>query len=142
MVGGIVYMELLSTVYQEHPEYKVLINAVISRIGLNSIESVNKGGIDSGFSRFIYHTDTYKFSMLYRRFIIKLLNEEFKELGYHSRIIMIADFRVFKKASMTWNEEMNCVDYLNGAQFIYNDRVTNVLAWYAAETVCRWFEND
>ena len=48
-------------VIKENPDYKVLINAVISRIGMESVNDVMNHGISGGFSGFIYYSETHKF---------------------------------------------------------------------------------
>ena len=71
----------LKQVISENSDYKTLINAVISRIGLDSVQDVNSHGIDGGFSGFIYYSDTHKFAMRHRKDIIRLLEEMADSMG-------------------------------------------------------------
>jgi len=51
-------MKTLKQVITDNSDYKTLINAVISRIGMDSVSDVVNHGIDGGFSGFIYYTET------------------------------------------------------------------------------------
>jgi len=46
-------------VLEENPDYKVLINAVISRVGLDSIQNIISYGIEGGYNGFVYYSDTH-----------------------------------------------------------------------------------
>lgn len=46
-------MKTKKQVLIENSEYSTLINAVINRIGLDSVNDVNKHGISGGYSGFI-----------------------------------------------------------------------------------------
>lgn len=56
-------MKTIKKVVSENPDYRRLINAVVSRIGKDSINDVNNHGIDGGYSGFIYYSETHVFAM-------------------------------------------------------------------------------
>jgi hypothetical protein len=132
-------MKTIKSVISERSDYKVLINAVVSRIGKESIEDVNRHGIDGGYSGFIYYSDTHKFAMRYRKYIIELLEEYYQELGYDSVIDMVSKFGVFRNSPMDADDRKDLYRYLGGGR-PESGTITNVMAWFAAEEVCRWFE--
>ena len=129
-------MKTKKQVIKENKDYKALINAVISRIGMDAVKDVNMNHID-GVSGFIDYADTHKFAMRYRKHIIQLLESDV--FGMAEKIVpMVAYFRAFK-GKMDSDERKDLYKYLGGGK---PDRgfLTNVMAWYAAETVCGWFE--
>ena len=65
-------MKTKASVLRENSVYSVLINAVINRIGLESVEDVNRYGMDGGFGGFIYYEETHKFAMMHRKLIKQL----------------------------------------------------------------------
>jgi hypothetical protein len=130
-------MKTKKQVIEDNPEYKILINAVISRIGLKSVKDVNDNGISGGFNGFIYYVDTYKFAMKYRKYILQLLEYTSESLG-EEIVQMVKQFGVFK-GKMDKDELWNLYRYL-GEGKCESDAVTNVLAWFAAEVVCQMFE--
>ena len=68
-------MKSKAQVLRENPDYKRLINAVISNIGVESVNDVNRFGIGGGFSGFIYYTETQASAMKHRKQITELLEE-------------------------------------------------------------------
>ena len=131
-------MKTKKQVIKENKDYKALINAVISNIGLGAVEDVNRHGIDGGFSGFIYYADTHKFAMRYRRKIVELLEEDAKQLG-KDVVEVVSNFGVFRRSPMDSDDRKDLYKYLGGGR-PEQGALTNVMAWYAAETVCRWFE--
>ena len=131
-------MKTKKTVLTENSEYKNLINAVISRIGMASVNDVNKYGIDGGFSGFIYYSETHKFAMRYRNQIIQLL-EETAEMMDEDVVSMVSGFGVFRRSPMDADDKRDLYKYLGGCK-PEQGTVTNVLAWFAAEEVCRMFD--
>jgi len=98
-------------VLEEHSEYKVLINAVVNRAGMDSIYDIINYGIDSGYSGFIYYADTHKFAMRYRKYIILLL-EKSAEMGYEGVVEMVKGFGVYRNSPMDKDELKNLYKYL------------------------------
>jgi hypothetical protein len=132
-------MKSKKEVLNERSEYKTLINAVISRIGLDSVEDVTRHGIDGGYSGFIYNSDTHAFAMRYRKLIIKMLEEMASELG-EDVVQMVSGFGVFRKSPMDNEDKRELYKYLGGGRNTQST-ITNVMAWFAAEEVCRMFED-
>jgi oligoribonuclease NrnB/cAMP/cGMP phosphodiesterase (DHH superfamily) len=137
-------MKSKKQVLADRPEYKTLINAVVNRIGMDSIEDVTSHGADSGFSGFIYYSETHTFAMRYRKLIVKLLEEQADQLG-EDVVTMVSNFGVFydrnaRKSTMDNEDKRELYKYLGGGR---NEQsaVTNVMAWFALEEVCRMFED-
>ena len=126
-------------VLQDNADYKTLINAVINRIGLDSVRDVNNHGINGGYSGFIWYSDTHKFAMRYRKLIVKLLEEQADSLG-EDVVSMVSNFGVFRQNKMDNEDKKELYKYLGGGR---NEQstITNLMAWFAAEEVCRMFDN-
>lgn len=131
-------MTTKTQVLQENKEYKTLINAVIARIGMDSIEDVNNHGISGGFSGFIYYTETHQFAMRYRKLIVKLLEQQAGDLG-EDVVSMVSHFGVFTYSPMDADDKKDLYKYLGGGR-PQQGAITNVMAWFAAEEVCRMFD--
>ena len=131
-------MKTKKSVLRENSDYSVLINAVINRIGLDSVEDVNRHGIDGGFGGFIYYEETHKFAMRYRKLIKQLLYETAESLG-ENVLTLVKYFVVFRNNKMDREEENDLFSYLGDGR-PEQGRVTNIMAWFAAEEVCRWFD--
>jgi hypothetical protein len=132
-------MKSKAQVLRERPEYKTLINAVVNNIGLDSIEDVNAHGIDGGFSGFIYYSDTHAFAMRYRKLIVQMLEEQAADFG-EEVTAMVRGFGVFRNSAMDADDLRDLYKYLGGGK-PEQGTITNVMAWYAAEEVCRMFED-
>ena len=132
-------MKTKKVVLSENAEIKTLINAVISRIGLDSVNDVVKNGIDGGFNGFIYYVDTHKFAIQYRKFIVPMLEQQAEEFG-QDVIEMVSNFGVFRTSKMDADDKKDLYKYLGGAK-CEQSTITNLMAWYAAEEVCRLFED-
>lgn len=128
-------MKSITRVIKERPEYRSLIEAVVSNIGKEYIQDVNNYGIDGGYGGFIYYQDTVKFWRKHRKIITKLAEEEWNELGYASLLDMISSF----KCNDGWSTDEVAKAFYGNYNDDY-DQIYNCLAWYAAENVCRWFE--
>jgi len=126
-------------VLANYPEYKTLINAVYDRIGKDSIIDVVNHGIDGGFSGFIYYSETHQFAIRYRKLIVKLLEESAEMLG-EDVVSMVSNFGVFRRSPMDADDKKQLYKYLGGGR-CEQSTITNVMAWFAAEEVCRWFDN-
>jgi len=126
-------------VIKENPEYKRLINAVIGRIGMESVNDVMNHGIDGGFSGFIYYSETHKFAITYRKLICQLLDEMADQLG-EEVVEMVSNFGIFgKRNPMDKEDRRDLYRYLSGAK-CEQGTITNLMAWFAAEEVCRMFD--
>ena len=131
-------MKTKKTVLSENSEYKNLINAVINRIGMSSVNDVNQYGINGGFNGFIYYSETHKFAITYRKKITQLLEDTAEMLG-EDVVSMVASFGVFRNSPMDADDKRDLYKYLGGGK-PDQGTVTNVLAWFAAEEVCRMFD--
>ena len=131
-------MKTIKKVVSENPDYRRLINAVVSRIGKDSINDVIKHGIDGGFNGFIYYSETHAFAMRHRKQIIALLTEQAEQLG-EEVVSMVAGFGVFRHNKMDNDDRMDLYKYLGGGK-CEQCTITNLMAWYAAEEVCRMFD--
>lgn len=126
-------------VLSSYPQYKTLINAVYNRIGKENIMYVVNHGIDAGFSGFIYYSETHAFAMRYRSIIVKMLEETAQDLG-EDVVSMVANFGVFRRSAMDAEDKKDLYKYLGGGR-PQQGAITNVMAWFAAEEVCRMFDN-
>ena len=136
-------MKTKREVLNERPDYKTLINAVINRIGMDSVEDVNNHGIDGGFNGFIYYTDTVNFWTRHKKSILRLAGEMADDTGL-DMLTMIGGFNClkyydYKTERWTDKEGQQAI-----GQTVYgnkpDDVVANALAWFAAEEVCRMFD--
>jgi len=132
-------MKTISDVCKEYPEFSLVIKAVVRRIGKGSIEDVNNHGIDSGFDGFIYYFDTVAFWRKYRKLILEMLKND-AENCTSGIVEMVQGFNCL----MNGNIRNYSIDEIGRALYgnFDNEQYTiyNALAWYAAETVCRYFE--
>ena len=128
-------MKSKAQVLREYPDYKRLINAVIGNIGIESIDDVNRHGIGGVFSGFIYYNETNEFAMKHRKQITKLLEEMADGLG-EDVVDMVFSFRCVEGDK---DDKKDLYRYLGGAK-VEQCSITNAMAWFAAEEVCRWFE--
>ena len=126
-------------VIENNSEYKTLINAVVSRVGRDSIMDVVNHGIDGGFNGFIYYEETHKFAMRYRKLIVKLLEEQAADLG-EEVVSMVSNFGCFRNDPMNNEYRKELYKFLGGGK-CEKSYITNLMAWFAAEEVCRMFDN-
>lgn len=126
-------------VLRNNSQYKTLINAVINRVGLDNVENINGHGIDGGYSGFIYYSETHSFAMRYRNIIVKMLEEMADDLGEEVPA-MVNGFGVFRGSGMDNDDRKDLYKYLGGGR-PEKGAITNVMAWFAAEEVCRMFDN-
>ena len=125
-------------VIKDNPAYKTLINAVINRVGLDSVRDINSHGIDGGFTGFIYHTETHAFAMRHRNDIIRLLEQQASDLG-QDVVEMVSHFGIFRNSKMDNEDRKELYRFLGGCP-CEQSAITNVMAWFAAEEVCRMFD--
>ena len=139
-------MKNLKQVLEENPDYKKLINAVIYRIGIDSINDVNNFGVTGGFPGFIYYVDTINFFNRHRKDILKLAEEQVCNMGENT-LEMIQQFNCFSHFSHEKNKYIHKYTIDEIAKAIYAgkgdlvDQIKNGMAWFAAEEVCRMFED-
>lgn len=118
-----------------------LIRAVIAQIGgwdsfKSSAKDVTNHGADSGFSGFIYHTETVKFFNNNRDEILGLAQDMADEFG-QTKIEMIKGFRCLNN---DYNEdEIGAALY--GPKSDVDTQIANALAWFALEEVCRSYSD-
>ena len=132
-------MKTKSQVLKDNPNYTRLINSVISQLGgIQDVENINRYGIDGGYGGFVYYSDTHKFAMRNRSQIVELLEEIAESLG-EDVIKMVSQFGVFRNSQMDSEDKRDLYKYLGGGR-PEQGCITNVMAWFAAEEVCRMFE--
>lgn len=132
-------MKTLKEVLKENTQYKSLINAVISNIGLDSVYDVINHGINAGFNGFIYYSDTHKFAIKHKKQIVLMLEDMADQLG-QDVVSMVGNFGVFRNSPMDSQDKKDLYKYLSGCN-PEQGAITNVMAWFAAEEVCRMFDN-
>jgi hypothetical protein len=132
-------MKSKKQVLSERSDYKTLINAVVNNIGLDSIEDVNRSGADAGWSGFIYYHETHTFAMRYRKLIVRLLQEQADDFGQEV-VQMVSGFGVFRNSPMDNEDKMELYKYIGGGK-CEQSTITNLMAWFALEEVCRMFED-
>jgi len=124
--------------------YPKLVNAVIRKIGIDSVEDVNNHGIDGGFNGFVYYCDTVRFFNRNKADIMSMAESMAKEFG-QSAIEMIQGFNCLGNGQGKERKSDYSLDEI--ARAIYSgkgesaDIIKNAMAWFAAEEVCRMFEN-
>lgn len=132
-------MTTKTQVLQDNKEYKTLINAVISNLGgIHYVDDINNHGINAGFPGFTYYSDTHAFAMRYRKIIVRLLEEQADSLG-EDVVSMVSNFGVFRNSPMDADDKKDLYKYLGGGRPTQG-AITNVMAWFAAEEVCRMFD--
>lgn len=137
-------MKTLSKVLRENADRKDLINAVIDNLDIEQIEDININGIDGGYGKFVYYADTVKFYEQNKKEIISMAKDMASDMG-ENLLVMIGGFNCLKYydyQKKRWIDEEG-QDAIG--KTIYgnevDDVVANALAWFAAEEVCRMFEN-
>lgn len=133
-------MKTQKEVLKENASLKAVINGVINNIGIDSVEDVNRHGINGGwFNGFIYYSDTHKFAMKHRRLICQMLEDMASSLG-EDVVKMVSGFGVFRHSPMGAEDKKDLYKYLGGSR-PEQCTITNLMAWFAAEEVCRMFED-
>ena len=134
-------MKTLREVCKENEQFSSIIHAVIRKIGMESIKDVNNYGMEQGFPGFIYYSETVKFWRKYKKEILAMLKNDTNNWG--SGIVgIVQSFNCLNdkgKAPEYTQEEIG--EALFGRYNPELDIIYNALAWYAAETVCRMFED-
>ena len=130
-------MKTQKQVIADSPEYATLIRAVIRRIGMDSVEDVTNHGVDGGFSGFIYYRDTVRFWQQHRKDIMSMLKDMGESLGENT-LDMVAGFGCLRDMKLSTDE---IAEALYSGRGEYADTIKNAMAWFAAEEVCRMFDN-
>ena len=117
-----------------------LIRAVVRQMGgwesfTQSALDICRGGIDGGFSGFIYNADTEPFARRNRGDIGAMASAQASELGC-GVIEMIRGFGCFRNGTKPTDEEIGSALYA-GRDVEGGLPVLNALAWYAGEEVAR-----
>lgn len=135
-------MKTIKQVITEYPQHKKLINAVLRQLGdRDYLEDIYRNGINSGYSGFIYYTDTHNFAMKNRKSIIALLEEQAFDLYDNDVVEMVKSFNIFRRNGMDKDELRDLYRYLGGAK-VEQGSITNIMAWFAAEEIARMFCNE
>jgi hypothetical protein len=127
-------------VLKYHGDYKTLINAVINRVGMDAVQDINNYGIANGYNGFIYTSDTHAFAMRYRKLIVKLLEQQADDMG-EDVVTMVSNFGIFRNDPMDNDDRKDLYKYLGGGK-CEQSTITNLMAWFAAEEVCRMFDYE
>lgn len=137
-------MKTLKTVLAENKKFSKLIKAVTSKVGIESIEDVNRHGIGGGFGGFIYYYDTLPFFKKYKKQILELAEDMAPSICEGGALELIQNFNCLSSGQYP-NKKPNYTQ-TEIAQAIYSGKgenatqVQNAMAWFAAEEVCRMFE--
>ena len=132
-------MKTKAQVLRDNPQHAKLIRAVLKRIDKENIPDINRNGISGGYGNFIRYADTHKFAMYYRKSIIPMLEEAAGMLS-EDVVTMVSHFGVYRKRGMSADDRRDLYLYL-GYGRPKDVHLTNLMAWFAAEEVCRMFED-
>ncbi len=133
-------MKSKKQVLSEMSEYKTLINGVLNSLGgLDNVEDVANHGANAGWPGFTYYSDTHKFAMRYRKLIVKMLEEQADEFGQEV-VEMVSSFGTFRHSPMDNDDRKELYKFLGGGR-CEQSQITNLMAWFALEEVCRMFED-
>lgn len=126
------------TVKTNRPEFRNLINAVVRRVGLDSVSDIVNNGIGGGFGGFIYYHDTCAFFKQYRADILRLLNDTADSL-FEKPMQVALSFNCFDE-----DQETAIGQFVYGGKMTDDETTTvqNGFAWFAAEEVCRWIIDE
>lgn len=122
-----------------------LVRAVVRQLGgwqeaKQSMIDIANHGIDGGFRRFIYFSDTIAFFKKHRTTICELVNSTADDFG-ESPITMITSFNCLKNVE-TQDSILRCLGGVSLRPDPSNDTiVANALAWFAAEEVARRYSD-
>lgn len=138
-------MYTIAQVLKNNPEHKGLINAVLNQLGIDKTEAVEdtyipdiiNHGVNGGFNGFIYYTDTVAFYRKNRTAINKWVISMAEEFG-ETAVDVVCNFNCIKDKSEA-NNVGRCL--YDGKLNDNTQQIENALAWFAAEEVCRLFDN-
>ena len=132
-------------VLREHPDQITLINAVVDRVGLESVPDINMHGMSGGFHGFIYYADTVRFFNRHRKAIMTMAEELAEEVGEGGMIGLIQGFNCLSSYEHRRRIPDYTVDEIAKALYTgkgeYAYVIKNAMAWFTAEEVCRMFED-
>ena len=111
---------------------KTLQNAVIRRVGRDSLRDVANHGADGGFAGFTYYSDTCAFYARHQSRIAALVEEMAYEMG-ESPTHLVAGFRCLNGDY----SEAEVGRTLYGPKKGHDTQIANALAWFALEEVAR-----
>jgi hypothetical protein len=111
----------------------------VRRIGIESVEDVNAHGIDGGFAGFIYTRDCVRFFLTHKASILKMAEHMARELSVGGdTLTLVQNFRCLGKDYSL--DDIGEALFGKGATDAA-DQIRNAMAWFAAEEVCRIFED-
>lgn len=121
-----------------------LIRAVVRQMGgwesfIENAPDICRGGIDGGFSGFIYSRDTEPFAKRNREAIAQMAAEQANDFGT-GIFEMIKGFGCFRHGTKPTDEEIGLALYA-GREKPDSVPILNALAWYAGEEVSRAYCN-
>ena len=140
-------MKSYNQVLRDNADKKAIINAVLNQLGIDrseapeetSIRDINNHGINGGFGGFIYYSDTVAFYRKHRKAINEWIIDTAEELGENT-IDMVCNFGCIKDNSREMKDDVGRCVY-GGKLDDYTKIIENAFAWFAAEEVCRMFED-
>ncbi|KKK85806.1 hypothetical protein LCGC14_2769590 [marine sediment metagenome] len=97
---------------------------------ISTMKDILSYGIDDGYGKFIYHSDTVPFFNDNKSGIMAMAKEQSEDFGT-GMIEMIKGFNCFKDL----DENDILMGLYEGGE--YETNVKNGMAWYAGEEVCR-----
>lgn len=131
---------------KQNQQHAKLIRAVVKQLGgMNNdtqqmMKDILSHGISGGFHGFIYYSDTCNFAQKNQKAIAVLLEEQADQLGEGDVISMVNCFKPFRKSGMDADDKKDLYLFLAGqAGRCKEYTIPNLLAWFAAEEVCRMF---
>ena len=139
----------IKDVVAEHPKYSHLIHAVVRQSGgTYNFEDI-ANDVSNGYNGWIYHADTIAFAerKQNRKQIIQLLEDDAEAFGEQEDIVtMVSNFGYFtanrdRKSTIDKDDKRDMYRYLSEVK-CEEYTIPNLMAWYAAETVARWFFED
>lgn len=139
----------IKDVVAEHPKYSHLIHAVVRQSGgTYNFEDI-ANDVSNGYNGWIYSADTIAFAerKQNRKQIIQLLEDDAEAFGEQEEIVsMVSNFGYFianrdRKSTMDKDDYRDLYRYLSEVK-CEEYTIPNLMAWYAAETVARWFFED
>lgn len=118
--------------------------AVINQLGgwddfKQDAPNITNHGINGGYSGFVYYTETHAFAMKNRKLICELLEETAAQLG-EDVVNMVSHFGVFRNGGMDADDKKDLYKYLGGGR-PEQGTITNLMAWFAGEEVCRAYDD-
>lgn len=131
---------------KQNPAHAKLIRATVKQFGgmdndtQQMMSDILSHGIDGGFHGFIYYSDTCKFAVKNQKHIVALLEEQAEQLGEGDVVSMVNCFKPFRKSGIDADDKKDLYLFLAGqAGRCKMNTIPNLLAWSAAEEVCRMF---